>query len=74
MLSEPGVNDDLSLFDGREPFGIEDFFSEGAIKAFVVSILPRTAGIDLNRFLIPTFLSQACRSRAINSEPLSERI
>mgnify|MGYP001246575476 CR=1 FL=1 len=70
VLSEPGVSDDVSLFDGREPFGIEDFFSEGAIKAFVVSILPRTAGIDL----IPTFLSQACRPRAINSEPLSERM
>ncbi len=50
VLSEPDINDDLSLFDGREPFGIEDFFSERAIKAFVVSILPRTAGIDLNRF------------------------
>ena len=50
VLSEPGVNDDLSLFDGREPFGIEDFFSEGSIKAFFVSILPRTAGVDLNRF------------------------
>ena len=50
VLSEPGVNDDLSLFDGREPFGIEDFFSERAIKAFIISILPRTAGVDLNRF------------------------
>ena len=50
VLSEPGVDDDLSLFDGREPFGIEDFFSERAIKAFIISILPRTAGVDLNRF------------------------
>ena len=50
VLSKPGVNDDLSLFDGREPFGIEDFFSERAIKAFIISILPRTAGVDLNRF------------------------
>ena len=50
VLSELGFKYDLSLFDGREPFGIEDFFPEGAIKAFVVSILPRTAGIDLNRF------------------------
>ena len=33
VLSEPGVDDDLSLFDGREPFGIEDFFSERAIGA-----------------------------------------
>jgi hypothetical protein len=39
VLSEPGVDDDLSLFDGREPFGIEDFFSERAIKAFIISIL-----------------------------------
>ena len=39
VLFQPGINDDLSLFDGREPFGIEDFFSERAIKAFIISIL-----------------------------------
>ncbi len=50
VLFEPRIDDDLCLFDRREPLGIENFISESAIEASIISILPRTAGIDLDRF------------------------
>jgi len=48
VLSEPGVDDDLSLFDCREPLRIEKLSPKSAIEALIVAILPRAAGIDLN--------------------------
>ena len=50
VLSEPDVDDDLSLFDGREPFDIEHLILECPIEAFIVSVFPRVSWIDLNRF------------------------
>ena len=50
VLPEPNIDNDLGLFGGVEPFSVEDFFSQGAVKAFVVSIFPRAAWIDLHRF------------------------
>ena len=50
VLPEPGIDCDLSLFGGVEPFRVEDFFSQGAVKALVVSIFPRAARIDLHWF------------------------
>ena len=49
VLFQPGIDDHLGLFNGRKPFRIEDLSSESAVKAFVISILPRTAGVDLDR-------------------------
>ena len=48
VLSEPSIDNDLGLFGGVEPFSVEDFFSQGAVKAFVIPIFPRTAWIDLH--------------------------
>ena len=42
ILSEPGIDRDLSLFGGVEPFSVEDFFLQGAVKAFVVSCVGKT--------------------------------
>ena len=50
VLPEPNIDSDLGLPCGVEPFSVEDFFSQGAVKAFVVSIFPRAAWIDLHRF------------------------
>jgi hypothetical protein len=50
VLSEPDIDNDLGLFVGVELFCVEDFFSQGAVKAFVVSIFPRAAWIDLHWF------------------------
>ena len=50
VLPEPNIDNDLGLFGGVEPFSVEDFFSQGAVKAFVVSIFPRAAWIDLHWF------------------------
>ena len=47
VLPEPNIDSDLCLPCGVEPFSVEDFFSQGAVKAFVVSIFPRTAWIRL---------------------------
>ena len=49
VLFEPSINDDLSLFDCREPLGIEDVSSERAVEAFIVSVLLGAAGVDLDR-------------------------
>ena len=49
VLFQPDIDDDLSLFNCREPFGVEDFSSERSIEPFIVTVLPRTAGIDLYR-------------------------
>ena len=50
VLPEPSIDNDLGLFGGVEPFRVEDFFSQGAVKAFVVSIFPWRARIDLHWF------------------------
>ena len=42
VLPEPNIDCDLSLFGGVEPFRVEDFFSQGAVKAFVVSCVGKT--------------------------------
>ena len=41
VLSEPLVDDDLSLLSRGEPFGVEHFVAQGSVEAFVVSVLPR---------------------------------
>ena len=41
VLPEPSIDNDLGLFGGVEPFSVEDFFSQGAIKARV-----RPAALD----------------------------
>ena len=50
VLPEPNIDSDLGLPCGVKPFGVEHFFSQGAVKAFVVSIFPRAAWIDLHWF------------------------
>ena len=40
VLPEPAVDDDLGLFGGREPLGIQNFASEGSVEARVVAVLP----------------------------------
>ena len=50
VLPEPNIDSDLGLPCGVEPFSVEDFFSQGAVKAFVVSIFPRATRIDLHWF------------------------
>ena len=42
VLPEPKIDSDLGLFGGEEPFSVEEFFSQGAVKAFVVSCVGRT--------------------------------
>ena len=50
VLPEPNIDSDLGLPCGVEPFSVEYFFSQGAVEAFVVSIFPRAARIDLHWF------------------------
>ena len=40
VLSQPLVNDDLSLLCCGEPFGVEHLAAQSSVKSFVVSILP----------------------------------
>ena len=40
VLSEPLVDDDLSLLCRVEPFGIEHLAAQCAVESFVVSVLP----------------------------------
>jgi hypothetical protein len=41
VLSEPVVDDDLSLLRRREPLGVEHLMTQGSVEVFVVSVLPR---------------------------------
>ena len=50
VLPEPNIDSDLGLSCGVEPFSVEDFFSQGAVKALVIPIFPRAARIDLHWF------------------------
>ena len=50
VLPEPNIDSDLGLPCGVEPFSIEDFFSQGAVKALVIPIFSRRARIDLHWF------------------------
>ena len=40
VLPEPNIDSDLGLSCGVEPFCVEDFFSQGTVKAFVIPIFP----------------------------------
>ncbi len=40
VLSEPGIDDDLGLFGGVEPFGVQDFSAQCAVEALVVAVRP----------------------------------
>ena len=40
VLSEPVVDDDLSLLRRREPLGVENLVAKDSVEAFVVSVLP----------------------------------
>lgn len=40
VLLKQFSDDGPGLFDGSEPFGIEDFPPECAVEAFVVAVLP----------------------------------
>ena len=46
VLPEPGVDCDLSLVGGVEPFSIEYFSSKCSVEAFVISVLPWAAWMD----------------------------
>ena len=35
VLPEPNIDSDLGLSYSLDPFCVEDFFSQGAVKAFV---------------------------------------
>jgi len=48
VLSEPDIDGRLRLFGGVEPLGIQDFGAQRSIEAFVVSILPGIAWVDLD--------------------------
>ena len=50
VLPEPNIDSDLGLYGVVEPFSVKEFFSQGAVKAFVVSIFPWRARIDLHWF------------------------
>jgi len=50
VLPKPNIDSDLGLPCGVEPFCVEHFFSQGAVKAFVIPIFPRAAWIDLHWF------------------------
>ena len=54
VLPEPGLDYDLSLFDAVEPFSIKRFSSKCSfgcsVEAFLKSILPSAAWLDLDRF------------------------
>ena len=52
VLPEPGIDYELTLFDAVEPFSIKRFSSKCSVEAFLVSILPSAAWIDLDRFNI----------------------
>ena len=49
VLPKPNIDSDLGLPCGVKPFGVEHFFSQGPVEAFVVAILPWRARIDLQR-------------------------
>ena len=48
VLPKPNIDSDLGLYGGVEPFSVEEFFSQGAVKAFVIPIFPWRARIDLH--------------------------
>ena len=50
VLFEPFVDDGLRLFQGRKPLGIQHLSSEHSVEALVITVLPRAARIDLDRF------------------------
>ena len=49
-VPKPNIDNDLGLSCGVEPLHVEHLLSRSPFKAFVTSICPRRAWIDLHRF------------------------
>ena len=41
ILFEPHIDDDLSLSDACEPFGIENFVAQSSVEPLIVAVFPR---------------------------------
>jgi len=50
VLFQPQYDDDLSLLCCCEPLGIEHLMAQSSIEAFIVSVFPGRAWIDLDWF------------------------
>ena len=48
IFFDPAIDCGLGLFCGLEPVCIEDFVAQRAVKAFIISVLPGAAWIDVN--------------------------
>lgn len=49
VLPPPVLDNDLGLLQRKEQLPIQQLISELAVEALVVSVLPRTAGLDKER-------------------------
>lgn len=49
VVLTPLLDEDLRLFERAENFSVEEFISEFTVEAFIVPILPGTAGFDKER-------------------------
>ena len=50
VLPEPFSDNGFGLVDAHEPFCVENFSSQSSVETLVIPVLPRTAGIDTDRF------------------------
>ena len=47
ILFEPLIDDGLSVAGCTKPFGIENFSAERSVEAFVISVRPKIAPLEL---------------------------
>ena len=47
VMVAPLFKDHLGFFQGVKSFAIEELIAQAAIEAFVIAVLPRTAGFDV---------------------------
>ena len=63
----------MRLLQGVENLPVEQFITQLPIEALVVTVLPRTARFNVDRF--DSYSGHHSRTAlAVNSDPLSERI
>ncbi len=50
VVSTPLLDDNLGFFQRIEKLPVKEFIPEPAIEAFVIAVLPRTAGFYIGSF------------------------
>jgi len=74
VVAPPALDDDSGLSERVEDFAVEQLVAKARVEALDVTVLPRTAPLDVSGVGADRDPIHSCTALATNSGPLSERM